>query len=592
MSPTEPHGAPAPADPAGCRATGGGATALGGEHVVVLVDAPITDPIVGRLAGTVLGGRPLDDLVAALEALTDEAAPLPDLVAAERRAGHRTVLLRGRGRAERPDGSRIADGGGRRLWRETTLGDAGPLVLLVGDGPTPGSPSVELGVGISPAGALHLAGTPAGASAQPAAPGPAEPGAGPLGRPVLDEHHLFHDTDPIELDEQHLFDGTVIRSTAEVLDAVALPPDPMDPSTAQFLDDDPIASADPTPQPPAAPTPAPQPQPPKRWTAPTGAATAAGGAAAPTAPDPDASPPAGGLIDSVPGFSTAEPATPPVAPTPAPVPEGGSRLTRGRLLGRRGERNPQRWAPPPDHEPTPPPAMPAAVPTPHAAEPTPPPDAPTAAVPQVDALDPATTALRPPRDEPTPPPATDLGPDDDGLDAVTVAREVVRARALAEPTDSAGDGLAVTAVLCDRSHANPPHYDRCRVCDLEIVDRSMFIIHRPSLGTLRFSSGHDEPLDENLVIGRSPAPGLLVNDRPTRAVVLPSPDGSLSRTHAVVQIEGWQVQVIDRDSTNNTFVTVPGQPEFQLRPGEAFPIPPGTVVRLGDEVEFRFDPRP
>ncbi|MBX3313685.1 MAG: FHA domain-containing protein [Actinobacteria bacterium] len=170
-----------------------------------------------------------------------------------------------------------------------------------------------------------------------------------------------------------------------------------------------------------------------------------------------------------------------------------------------------------------------------------------------------------------------------------MSREVLRARALAEPLDDNEDGLLVTAIWCRSSHPNPPHYERCRVCHVEIDDRSVFTIRRPPLGLLRFSNGQVETLDGNLVIGRNPASGLVVNDQPTRPVVIESPDGSLSRTHAVVQIEGWQVQVVDRDSTNNTFVEIPGQPEFQLRPGEPFPIPPATRVRLGDEIEFTFE---
>jgi hypothetical protein len=72
-------------------------------------------------------------------------------------------------------------------------------------------------------------------------------------------------------------------------------------------------------------------------------------------------------------------------------------------------------------------------------------------------------------------------------------------------------------------------------------------------------------------------------------VRLPDPDTVLSRTHVEIRLVDWQVQVVDRDSMNHTYVTLPGQGPTQLRPTEPFPIPVGTVVSLGDAVRLTYE---
>lgn len=114
-------------------------------------------------------------------------------------------------------------------------------------------------------------------------------------------------------------------------------------------------------------------------------------------------------------------------------------------------------------------------------------------------------------------------------------------------------------------------------------------IARPALGVFCFDDGSVEVLDEDLAIGRNPATSLSSGEAPARPVTVPSPLGMVSRTHVVVHLEGWQVQITDRDSTNGTFVVAPGRPEFKLRAGEPLPIVMGSRIRLGDEVHIRYE---
>lgn len=180
----------------------------------------------------------------------------------------------------------------------------------------------------------------------------------------------------------------------------------------------------------------------------------------------------------------------------------------------------------------------------------------------------------------------DVEPDGDGdEDGATVSIAAYRA---ARAASTVPLGPTVEAVHCPAGHANPPHNDQCRHCRVTIEDRTITTIPRPSLGVLRFEDGHDEALDQPLVIGRKPIADETTGSEPGRAVRLDDPDKLLSRIHAEVQLAGWQVQVIDRESMNHTFVQIPGQVLFQLRPGEPFPIPPGTRIVFAEVTECRY----
>lgn len=152
-----------------------------------------------------------------------------------------------------------------------------------------------------------------------------------------------------------------------------------------------------------------------------------------------------------------------------------------------------------------------------------------------------------------------------------------------------GTGPVVHAVKCPVSHLNPPHADRCRVCGSPIEDQVHLTVPRPVLGRCVFSDGQVVGLVSGLVVGRNPKlTGALAADVPV-LVSVTSPSKEVSGTHAEVRIDGWQVLVVDRQSTNGTIVTLPDREPMLIRAGEPVPVIPGTRVTLADEVWFTYE---
>ncbi|MEG1391802.1 MAG: FHA domain-containing protein, partial [Aurantimicrobium sp.] len=83
---------------------------------------------------------------------------------------------------------------------------------------------------------------------------------------------------------------------------------------------------------------------------------------------------------------------------------------------------------------------------------------------------------------------------------------------------------------------------------------------------LRHINGTKYELTKPLIMGRLPAAPLR-SDRGVTLVVLASPDGVVSSTHARVEVLGDVVVVTDLRSTNGTRVINPGQPTVLLAPG-------------------------
>jgi len=98
---------------------------------------------------------------------------------------------------------------------------------------------------------------------------------------------------------------------------------------------------------------------------------------------------------------------------------------------------------------------------------------------------------------------------------------------------------------------------------------------------LRMPDGSIEPIVGELVLGRAPAIGRVTGTRIPRPVVIGAGDPDISRTHLRVAVEGGTVVVTDLESRNGTQVVAPGHPPLRLRPSEATPVLPDTVIDLG-----------
>lgn len=190
--------------------------------------------------------------------------------------------------------------------------------------------------------------------------------------------------------------------------------------------------------------------------------------------------------------------------------------------------------------------------------------------------------------------ATDLPGGDliGGLDADhdghTVSMASLRAQ-LQRSVPPPGSSPTVHAVHCPSGHLNPTHAGTCRVCGGSIEDQEHMSVPRPVLGTFRFTDGRVVSVTRPLVIGRSPAAEGQISGEPPELIVVASPLKEVSSTHLEVRLEGWQVLLVDRQSTNGTVITAPDRDPQRLRPGDAVPISPGTKVSLADELEFVFE---
>lgn len=182
--------------------------------------------------------------------------------------------------------------------------------------------------------------------------------------------------------------------------------------------------------------------------------------------------------------------------------------------------------------------------------------------------------------------------DHDGHTMSIAQLRALRARAGAEPAPTevsppAMGGPTVQAVLCASGHANPAHFAKCRICG-QGLSAAPVIVARPKMGRLVMSSGQVVVLDRPAIIGRKPkAEGRMPNEVP-QLIALEVGQG-LSRSHAMIHLEQWQVLLEDLDSANGTIVTLPGREPRRLHAGEPVLLEHGTIVDLGGEVTATVD---
>lgn len=149
-------------------------------------------------------------------------------------------------------------------------------------------------------------------------------------------------------------------------------------------------------------------------------------------------------------------------------------------------------------------------------------------------------------------------------------------------------GPLVLARLCPQGHANPPEAPDCGECS-QPLDGEPREVPRPSLGTMRISSGEVVELDQALIIGRQPSVSRVQGRGMPKLVQVTSTGGDISRSHVEVRLDGWHVQLCDLKATNGTVLLRPGQPPRRLGEGETAFLLDGDVAQLGDDVFLRFE---
>ena len=106
------------------------------------------------------------------------------------------------------------------------------------------------------------------------------------------------------------------------------------------------------------------------------------------------------------------------------------------------------------------------------------------------------------------------------------------------------------------------------------------------MGKLAFSNGETVILDRPAIIGRNPGVEGRLQEVPH--LVKLDLGKALSRSHAAVRLEGWQVLLEDLGSANGTTVTLPGREERRLHPGEPILLEDGTLVDFGGEISATY----
>lgn len=138
--------------------------------------------------------------------------------------------------------------------------------------------------------------------------------------------------------------------------------------------------------------------------------------------------------------------------------------------------------------------------------------------------------------------------------------------------------------LCSRGHLNDPRSHFCVLCGIRMNERTGVIVTgpRPPLGLLVFDNGSTYTVDAEYVIGRKPEVDERVRTGELRAISVDDHTGSVSRVHAEVRLESWDVLLVDAGSSNGTFLAPPGEDWVQLEPQERRRMVPGTKARLGE----------
>ncbi|MEU1881733.1 FHA domain-containing protein [Streptosporangium sp. NPDC020072] len=150
----------------------------------------------------------------------------------------------------------------------------------------------------------------------------------------------------------------------------------------------------------------------------------------------------------------------------------------------------------------------------------------------------------------------------------------------------------VYGVDCKNDHFNDPRVPYCAVCGIALVQRTLVPYKgpRPPLGVLLLDDGMTLRLDSDYLVGRDPERAPEVADGSVRPAKVTSPDGSVSRRHLRVALDGWDVNLVDLGSVNGTQIQPPGDPNFyDIPPNEPVAILPGTTVRIGVSRTMRYE---
>jgi hypothetical protein len=158
----------------------------------------------------------------------------------------------------------------------------------------------------------------------------------------------------------------------------------------------------------------------------------------------------------------------------------------------------------------------------------------------------------------------------------------------AEPED---ERPQVKGILCKNGHLNDPRAGFCALCGIRTTQQTAVLVEgsRPPLGLLVFDDGATVSLDMDYVLGREPETDERVAAGQLRPLPVLDNTGGVSRHHAEIRLEGWDVLLVDTGSANGTLVAPRGAPGWSsLVPNQPVRLTPGMAVRMGGR-QFAFE---
>ncbi|MBU2697042.1 hypothetical protein CCO04_18280 [Pimelobacter sp. 30-1] len=142
----------------------------------------------------------------------------------------------------------------------------------------------------------------------------------------------------------------------------------------------------------------------------------------------------------------------------------------------------------------------------------------------------------------------------------------------------------VRGVYCKNRHFNDPRVLFCGICGINMVQQTPVLVNgpRPPLGVIVLDDGSVFQLDTPYLLGRDPSGDERVTGGTFRPLPIIDQSNQVSRVHARLEMRGWDVVLVDNNSTNGTYVHVPKTPDWIRMPQGAEQIlTQGTRVRIG-----------
>lgn len=110
----------------------------------------------------------------------------------------------------------------------------------------------------------------------------------------------------------------------------------------------------------------------------------------------------------------------------------------------------------------------------------------------------------------------------------------------------------------------------------------------PPSATLRLSDGKEVTLTGTVLVGRNPSAG--ADEQVDELIRVSDPGRSVSKTHLLVGVDAEGVWIVDRASTNGTFVTLADGQQIICAAHQVVRLPDGACVAFGD-YSINFDYR-